>query len=45
MSHIEGHTEEPKMELQDHVPRKDIDREYIMQKVLSFLEDVVKDKK
>lgn len=42
MSHIEGLTESPKIELKDKVPREKINRKYIMEKVLAFLEEAVK---
>lgn len=41
MSHIEGLSETPKTELKDKAPREKITRKYIMEKVLSFLEEVV----
>lgn len=41
MSHIEGLSDEAKTELQDKAPREKISREYIMEKVLAFLQDVV----
>lgn len=41
MSHIEGLTDEAKTELKDKVPRVFITREYIMEKVLAFLQEVV----
>lgn len=41
MSHVEGLTEAPKTELKDKTPRQQISREYIIEKVLAFLEEVV----
>lgn len=41
MSHVEGLSDEAKKELQDKAPREHIDRQYIMEKVLAFLQDVV----
>lgn len=41
MSHIEGLTNKQKTELKDKVPRDSITREYIMEKVLAFLQEVV----
>lgn len=42
MSHIEGLTDKPKTELKDKAPREHISRKYIMEKVLAFLQEVVK---
>lgn len=41
MSHIPGLSDEPKTELKDLAPRNQVTREYIMEKVLAFLEEVV----
>lgn len=41
MSHIEGLSEEAKKELQEKSPREQITRQYIMNKVITFLQDVV----
>ena len=40
MSYIPGLADKPKTELKDTVPRKTVDRQYIMEKVLAFLEEV-----
>ncbi|HSP40834.1 MAG TPA: hypothetical protein VLN46_05325 [Gillisia sp.] len=40
MSYIPGLADEPKTELKDMVPRQTINRQYIMEKVLAFLEEV-----
>lgn len=40
MSYIPGLADKPKMELKDKVPRQTINRQYIMEKVLAFLEEV-----
>lgn len=45
MSHIPGLADEPETELKDLVSRDKIDREYIMAKVLAFLEQVVESEK
>lgn len=45
MSHIPGLADEPKTELKDMAPRQQINREYIMAKVLAFLEQVVASEK
>ncbi len=45
MSHIPGLADEPKTELKDLAPRAQVDREYIMAKVLAFLEQVVASEK
>lgn len=41
MSHIEGLSDEAKKELQDKTPREKVTRQYIMEKVLAFLQEVV----
>lgn len=41
MSHIEGLTEKEKTQLQEKVPREQINREYILQRVLDFLQQVL----
>jgi len=41
MSHIPGLSDEPRTELKDLAPREKVNREYIMAKVLAFLEEVV----
>lgn len=45
MSHIPGLSDEPGTVLKDLVPRKKVNREYIMKKVLAFLEEVVASEK
>lgn len=45
MSHIPGLADEPKTELKDQAPRETVDREYIMAKVLAFLEEVIASEK
>lgn len=40
MSYIPGLADKPKTELKDMVPRQKVDRQYIMEKVLAFLEEV-----
>lgn len=41
MSHIEGLTDKQRTELKEKVPRDSITREYIMEKVFAFLQEVV----
>ena len=40
MSYIQGLEDKPKTELKDTVPRKTVDRQYVMKKVMAFLEEV-----
>ncbi len=40
MSYIPGLADKPKTELKDMVPRQKVDRQYIMEKVLAFLEKI-----
>lgn len=40
MSYIPGLADKPKTEIKDMVPRQTVDRQYIMEKVLAFLEEV-----
>lgn len=42
MSHIEGLTDQAKTELKEKTPREQITRNYIKEKVLDFLQEVVK---
>ncbi len=45
MSYIPGLADQPKTELKDLVPRQTVDRQYIMAKVLAFLEEVSESEK
>ena len=45
MSYIPGLSDKPKTELKDKVPRPTISRQYIMEKVLAFLEEVERSEK